>query len=537
MPDRQDAHAGGQELRIPIEQRLQRLGDAGGLDALRDGVLLGLEKESLRVAPDGVIAFTPHPPALGSALTHPWITTDYSEALTELVTPPFGRGAAVLAFLEDLHVAVYRAIGHERLWASSMPCILLGEENIPIAEYGTSNAGRMKHIYRVGLGYRYGRIMQVISGVHFNSSFGDAFWAALQHAAGDTGPPRAFRDEGYMGQIRNLQRYGWLVPYLFGASPAVCKTFLDGRPTAMAELDSGTYYEPYGTSLRMGNIGYQNRREEGVGVKACYDSLGAYVASLTHAIRTPALLWEDIGVVVDGEYRQLNANILQIENEYYSTVRPKQVLERLEKPTMALRNRGIRYVELRSPDVNVFEPLGVDEAELHFLEAFALHCLLLDSPKIRLQERWEIDRNLEKAAHRGRDPGLRLLRSGQAIALRDWATAVLDEMAPVCEVLDRVRGAGYTQSLAAQRAKVADSELTPSARVLRELRERGESFHQLARRYTEGHRAHFLSKTLSPVRQAELGREAAASIERQAAIEAADDVDFETFLASYFAQR
>lgn len=524
-------------MRIPIEQRLKRLDDAGGVESLRDGIVLGLEKESLRVAPDGVIAFTPHPRALGSALTHPWITTDYSEALTELVTPPFGTAAAVLAFLEDLHVAVYRAIGRELLWASSMPCILLGEENIPIAEYGISNAGRMKHIYRVGLGHRYGRIMQVISGVHFNSSFSDAFWEALLQAAGEAGPLRAFKDEGYMGQIRNLQRHGWLVPYLFGASPAVCKTFLAGRPTKMAELDSGTYYEPYGTSLRMGNIGYQNRREEGVGVKACYDSLGAYVASLTHAIRTPALLWEDIGVVVDGEYRQLNANILQIENEYYSTVRPKQVLDRLEKPTIALRKRGIRYVELRSPDVNVFEPLGVDEAELYFLEAFGLFCLLIDSPKIRLQERWEIDRNLEKAAHRGREPGLRLLRSGLAITLRDWAAEVLDAMAPVCEVLDRVRGGGYTQALAAQRAKVADPELTPSARVLAELRERGESFHQLARRYTESHRAYFLSKTLGEARSAALDREAAASLERQAAIEAADDVDFETFLARYFAQR
>jgi glutamate--cysteine ligase len=524
-------------LRLPIEQRLKRLGDAGGLDALRDGVALGLEKESLRVAPDGVIAFTPHPKSLGSALTHPWITTDYSEALIELVTPPSGGAAEVLAFLDDLHVAVYRAIERELLWASSMPCILLGEENIPIAEYGTSNAGRMKHIYRVGLGNRYGRIMQVISGVHFNSSFGDAFWAALQRAAGDTGTPRQFRDEGYMGQIRNLQRFGWLVPYLFGASPAVCKTFLDGRPTRMPELDSGTLYEPYGTSLRMGNIGYQNRREEGVGVKACYDSLGAYVASLTHAIRTPALLWEDIGVLVDGEYRQLNANILQIENEYYSTVRPKQVLDGLEKPTVALRRRGIRYVELRSPDVNVFEPLGVDETELRFLEAFALFCLLVDSPKIRLQERWEIDRNLEKAAHRGREPGLRLLRSGLAVTLRDWANSVLDAMGPVCEVLDRVRSGGYGEALAAQRAKVADPELTPSARVLRELRERGESFHQLARRYTESHRAHFLAKTLPPGRQAELDRVASASLERQAAIEAADDVDFETFLATYFAQR
>jgi glutamate--cysteine ligase len=523
-------------VRAQIEQRLARLDAAGGLEQLRTGITVGLERECLRVAPDGVIAFTPHPRALGSALTHPWITTDYSEALLELVTPPFGSAPEVLAFLQDLHLFVYRYIHPELLWAGSMPCILAGEENIPIAEYGTSNRGRMKHVYRVGLGHRYGRVMQVIAGVHFNCSFGDGLWEAWQAALGEGGRLRSFRDDGYMGLIRNLQRFGWLVPYLFGSSPAVCKTFLDGRPTAMAELDESTYFEPFATSLRMGNIGYQNRREEGVGVKACYDSLGAYIKSLKHAIETPGLLWEEIGVLVDGEYRQLNANILQIENEYYSTVRPKQVLEGLEKPTLALKRRGIRYIELRSPDVNVFEPLGVDEDELRFLEAFVLFCLLVDSPTIRLQERCEIDRNLEKVAHRGRDPELRLLRGGLGLPLPSWANELLGAMEPLCEALERARRGDYRQVLAAQQAKVADPELTPSARVLAEMRAHGESFHAFGRRQAEGHRRHLEKLALPAERQAQLEQEVAASLARQAAIEAADDVDFATFLDRYFMQ-
>jgi glutamate--cysteine ligase len=523
-------------LRAQIEERLARLDAAGGLAALRTGITVGLERECLRVAPDGVIAFTPHPRALGSALTHPWITTDYSEALLELVTPPFGSPPEVLDFLRDLHLFVYRRIHPELLWAGSMPCILAGEQNIPIAEYGTSNRGRMKHVYRVGLGHRYGRVMQVIAGVHFNCSFADGFWEAWQAALGQGGRLRSFRDDGYMGLIRNLQRFGWLVPYLFGSSPAVCRTFLDGRPTRMAEFDESTYYEPYATSLRMGNIGYQNRREEGVGVKACYDSLGAYIKSLKHAIETPGLLWEEIGVVVDGEYRQLNANILQIENEYYSTVRPKQILEDLEKPTLALKRRGIRYIELRSPDVNVFEPLGVDEDQLRFLEAFVLLCLLVDSPAIRLQERCEIDRNLEKVAHRGRDPELRLLRNGLGLPLQAWAGELLEAMDPLCTVLEQARGGAYRQVLAAQRSKVADPELTPSARVLAEMRAHGESFHGFARRQAEGHRRHLGKLALTPGREAQLEQEAAASLVRQAAIEAADDVDFGAFLDRYFSQ-
>ncbi len=523
-------------MRAQIEDRLARLDAAGGLAPLRNGITVGLERECLRVAPDGVIAFTPHPRALGSALAHPWITTDYSEALLELVTPPFGSASEVLGFLQDLHLFVYRRIRPELLWAGSMPCILAGEENIPIAEYGTSNRGRMKHVYRVGLGHRYGRVMQVIAGVHFNASFSDGLWEAWQAALGQGGRLRSFRDDGYMGLIRNLQRFGWLVPYLFGSSPAVCKTFLDGRPTRMAEFDESTYYEPYATSLRMGNIGYQNRREEGVGVKACYDSLGAYIKSLEHAIETPGLLWEEIGVVVDGEYRQLNANILQIENEYYSTVRPKQILEDLEKPSLALKRRGIRYIELRSPDVNVFEPLGVDEDELRFLEAFVLFCLLAESPAIRLQERCEIDRNLEKVAHRGRDPELRLLRDGLGVPLPEWAGELLAAMAPVCEALERTRGGAYLEVLAAQQAKVADPELTPSARVLAEMRAHGESFHGFARRQAEGHRRHLAKLALSPGREAQLEQEAADSLTRQARIEAADDVDFATFLERYFSQ-
>jgi len=523
-------------LRAQIEERLARLDAAGALQALGSGITVGLERECLRVAPDGVIAFTPHPRALGSALTHPWITTDYSEALLELVTPPLGSPPQVLDFLRDLHLFVYRRIHPELLWAGSMPCILAGEENIPIAEYGTSNRGRMKHVYRVGLGHRYGRVMQVIAGVHFNCSFADAFWESWQAALGEGGRLRSFKDDGYMGLIRNLQRFGWLVPYLFGSSPAVCKTFLDGRPTRMPEFDESTYYEPYATSLRMGNIGYQNRREEGVGVKACYDSLGAYIKSLEHAIETPGLLWEEIGVVVDGEYRQLNANILQIENEYYSTVRPKQILDGLEKPTLALRRRGIRYVELRSPDVNVFEPLGVDEDELRFLEAFVLFCLLVDSPTIRLQERCEIDRNLEKVAHGGRDPQLRLLRAGFGVSLTAWASDLLGAMAPLCEVLEGARGGEYRRVLADQQAKVDDPELTPSARVLAEMRAHGDSFHGFARRQAEGHRRHLGKLMPDAQRFAQLEQEAAASLARQAAIEAADDVDFPTFLDRYFKQ-
>jgi len=306
-----------------LDQRVAWLLNADQRSVL-DGRLLGLEREALRMAPEGSISQNPHPVVLGSALTHPYITTDYSEALLEFITPPLPSADQALRFLDDCHRFVYRFIGDELLWAASMPCILAGEASIPIAEYGRSNLGFMKHVYRRGLAWRYGRIMQVIAGIHFNFSLPDEFWMAFRDQEGDRRSLADFRSESYFGLIRNLQRFGWLILYLFGASPAVCKSFLDGKSTTLPAFDEHTCYGPYATSLRMSNIGYTNRTEKKSGVNVCYNSLAEYIASLTQATATPWLPYEKIGVKVDGEYRQLNANILQIENEYYTSMRPKQ---------------------------------------------------------------------------------------------------------------------------------------------------------------------------------------------------------------------
>ncbi len=520
-----------------LERRLGALVSSGGLGALR-GSLMGIEKESLRVTPDGGISPRPHPRALGSPLTHPYITTDYSEALIELITPPYTGPAAALAFLGDLHKFVYDCIEAETLWATSMPCIVHGADSIPIAEYGRSNAGLMKTVYRRGLGYRYGKVMQVIAGVHFNFSFSDRLWTLYQDLEGAPEARRTFVDASYMGMVRNLQRFGWLVPYLFGASPAVCKTFLQGRPTRLKDFGAHTYYLPYATSLRMGDIGYQNSKEKGVGIQASYDSLEAYIDSLNRATQTPCPLWEQIGVVVDGEYRQLNANILQIENEYYSSVRLKQTPGRYEKPSLALRKRGIRYVELRSLDVNAFQPLGVDQSQLRFLEALMLFCLLQDSPPVSDLERREIDQNLGGTAHRGRDPGLHLRRGGRERPFRALAGEVLEAMQGISAVLDQANATReYSESLRAQIGLVADPEGTPSARMLAEMREHGEGFHAYAARKSAEHRQYFRDQALSPERLAALEALVQASLSEQAELEAPDDTPFTDFLAAYFSQR
>jgi len=224
---------------------------AKGYDRLLAGIQRGIEKESLRIDSDGALSTRRHPESLGSPLTHPHITTDYSEALLEFVTPVCDKIQDVNDFLTRIHRYVYRNIGDEKLWVNSMPCILRGEESIPIAQYGNSNVGRMKQVYRRGLQYRYGRIMQTISGIHYNFSLPDAFWQTFfeTHAENET-RIQDHISSSYFAAIRNFHRYCWLLFYLFGASPAVCKSFAAGRDVGLQTFDDETYYEPYATSLR-----------------------------------------------------------------------------------------------------------------------------------------------------------------------------------------------------------------------------------------------------------------------------------------------
>lgn len=519
------------------EKRLSQL-----INCKYDNLLLaskmGLEKESLRVSQEGTLSQTPHPHNLGSPLTHPYITTDYSEAMAEFITPPTDNLHEALDFLRNTHRFVYSELDNELLWAASMPCVVAGETSIPIADYGKSNQGMMKTVYRRGLGHRYGRVMQVISGVHFNYSFPDEFWPIFQDHEKNNEELQDFISDSYFGLIRNLQRFGWLVPYLFGASPAVCKSFIGGEQSSLESFNENTYYQPFATSLRMGDIGYQNNQEASSGIKAVYDNLDSYVNSLTSAINTPFEAYQRLGVIVNGEYEQLNANILQIENEYYSTIRPKQLAGIFEKPTHALKKRGVRYVELRSLDINAFDPLGIDEEQIRFLEAFLVFCQLHESPVIGEQERFHIDQNELAAAHRGRDPHLTLNRGDNKILLKNWASEILDAMEGVCDLLDSGRDESpFMNSLLVQKQKVIDPETTPSARMLSEMRSSGEGFFHFAFRMSKQHQKYFTDVDLSPTIKRDFAELARASWERQQEIEAGENESLEAYLQRYFEQK
>ncbi|MDD5319671.1 MAG: glutamate--cysteine ligase [Methylococcales bacterium] len=503
------------------------------------GGLKGIEKESLRIAVDGFIAQTPHPKALGSALTHPAITTDYSEALIELITPPFADVKDTLDYLHNIHQFVYEHLDHEILLGASMPCGIDGDESIPIATYGSSNIGRMKHVYRHGLWHRYGRTMQAIAGIHFNYSVPEALWVALHRQENSQLSPEQFTADAYFGLIRNFQRLGWLILYLFGASPAICKSFFKSRPALMAqfeEFDQGTLYHPFATSLRMSDIGYKSKNQ--ANLKIDYNSLSGYVSSLSKAIETPYPDYEKIGVIVDGRYRQLNSNILQIENEFYSTIRPKQIIKSGEKPTLALKRRGIRYIEMRSLDLDLFNPIGIDETKARFIEALLLTCLLKDSPGVSNQDQHTNNANQLAVANFGRKPGLELDQGKQKIPLQDWAMEILDSMQPVCAILDQDDSAKpYSSALAQQRLLVENQDLTASARMLENMTQTRQPFSRFALNKSAEHAQYFSRNKLDGTLTKQFTELAEQSLARQKELESKEQIPFDEFLKLYFSQK
>lgn len=516
-----------------LTHRLALLAEPSHLPLLSQ-CLHGIERECLRVDARGQLAMTPHPVALGSALTHPQITTDYSEALLEFITGTDSDPQNTLAELEAIHRFTYAKLGEEFLWSPSMPCPLPSEADIPIAEYGSSNIGRLKHVYRQGLALRYGKTMQCIAGIHYNFSLPEALWPVLQADDGDTRSAQDYRSTRYIGVIRNFRRYSWLLMYLFGASPALDAGFLRGRQHQLETLDADTLYLPYATSLRMSDLGYQNNAQ--AGLTPCYDDLASYTESLFRAVSTPYAPYEAMGIKdAAGNWQQLNTNVLQIENEYYSSIRPKRATGRCERPITALTERGVQYVEVRCLDIDPNSPVGIDATTSRFVDAFLLFCTASDSPFFPANGYCQRSAdNFSTVVKEGRKPGLMLDREGQPIGLAQWGHELLDQIAPYAALFDSaLGGSAYAEALAAQRAKLDQPDSTPSARLLAALSDSGLSFHdyslELSRKHADTLRAQALPADLASAYE----QAAAQSVAEQLRLEQADTEDFDTYVARY----
>ena len=391
----------------------------------------------------------------------------------------------------------------------------------------------MKHFYRVGLSSRYGRLMQAIAGIHYNFSLSDDFWSHWQEIQGNTLPTASYRSECYLALVRNFYRYTWLVAYLFGASPAVCGSFVEGKKHQLEPFGQSSYYLPYATSLRMSDLGYRSAVQEQVNFSL--DNLDGYVEALRKATETPHTPYKDIGVKVDNGYRQLNHNLLQIENEYYAPVRPKRVARSGEKPSHALRDRGIEYVEVRCLDLDPFSPVGIDQHTICFLDLLLLHCLFEDSAPLSKHGIREINHNLQRVVLEGRRPELKRL-DGNSQTLTEEGSRLLDDLVTLATLLDGTESTAYKDALRHQRSKFSNPENTPSARTLRMMEEHDGSFFEFAMAQSIEHEKFFRRYPLTPADMVGFDTIAAESIAQQKDIEGSDEISFDEFLANYFAQ-
>ncbi|VAX76444.1 Glutamate--cysteine ligase [Serratia symbiotica] len=495
------------------------------------GIRRGIERETLRVTPYGTLALTRHPVKFGAALTHHWITTDFAEAMLEFITPVYDNLDHLLTFLRDIHRYVARNLREERMWPFSMPCFIDTEQDIKLARFGSSNIGRMKTLYREGLKNRYGALMQTISGVHYNFSLPIAFWQAWRGIE-DVESGKAQISAGYFSLIRNYYRFGWVIPYLFGASPATCSSFLRNRksnlPFECAEW--GMCYLPYATSLRLSDLGYTNQSQSDLGINL--NDLASYVAALKRAVITPSETFARLGLKEGDHYLQLNSNLLQIENELYAPIRPKRVTNSEETPSDALLRGGVEYIEVRALDVNPFSPIGVDAVQVRFLDLFLIWCVLAEALDMGSAELlYCSQKNWDRVILAGRKLGqtIDLACDGSHEPLDKVGKALFNDLRRLAEVLDGELGDQQYQKVCDELVAAFDNpDLTVSARILKVMRE--ESIGCVSLGLMEKYHEMLIEEPLEILNEAELLKEKEASVQRQRHIESRDKLSFEEFI-------
>ena len=500
----------------------------------------GIEREALRVLPEGELSQHGHYSQLGAALTHGEITTDYSETLLEFITPVSYSPEEAIAQLQDIQKYTFANINGELLWPMSMPCFVNDANKVPLAQYGSSNIGKMKTVYRQGLKNRYGSMMQVIAGIHFNFSFSQNFWQVMQSLHNDEQVLNDFISDRYFSILRNYKRYCWLIPYLYGSSPALCDSFLQGKtsPLPFKRSPRGSLYLEYATSLRMSDLGYTSSEQSSL--KICYNNLHDYVDGVQKAIGLKSEQFADIGLKVNGEYQQLNGNILQIENELYAPIRPKQVMRSGEKPSQALRDRGVEYIEVRALDVNPFVDTGISIEQVHFLDIFLTYCAFINNKEFDCDSQQHHEKNMNEVVLRGRDPELLLSDAncqGEVTqkSVMTWGNELFDNMTHVATLLDKAyKTTNYSDAITRERAKINDVSLTPSAEILSIIVEQEQSLSEYSLAQASYYRQESLERDYQFYSEQYFIDGADKSHKTQCEIEANDKLNFDDFLVDYF---
>jgi glutamate--cysteine ligase len=282
----------------------------------------------------------------------------------------------------------------------------------------------------------------------------------------------------------------------------------------------------------MSDLGHQNDAQSGL--IPPYNTMMDYMRSLAQAVRKPYAPYAELGLKRGDDWWQINTNVLQIENEYYATIRPKRVIRTGERPLEALCSRGIQYIEVRCMDVDPFEPIGISLQTARFLDVYLLHCALNESRPIDLAQGEINANNFAKVVKEGRRPGLLLNGDGCDKSLPDWGSELLLAMLPVAQLLDsQCGGQSHSQALEAQRAKLSDVSLTPSAKVLQQVIANGSSYAAFGLQQSKTHTADFAARPLTQAQRQAFQVLSTESIAAQAAIESEQTGDFDAFIEDY----
>ncbi|CRK85685.1 Glutamate--cysteine ligase [Candidatus Providencia siddallii] len=493
-----------------------------------NGIQRGIEREALRITKSGFISDTPHTEELGKALTHKWITTDFTESLLEFITPADNSIKNTLSFLRDLHRHASICLKNDRIWPLSIPCFIENEDKIIIAQYGTSNLGRFKSIYREGLKNRYGALMQTIAGVHYNFSLPIEFWNS-KASIDNIKSGKEQISEGYLHLIRNYYRFGWIISYLFGASPVIWKSFIKNK-NPMIFLNHKECYLPYATSLRISDFGYTNKSQNNLNIT--FNNLDSYILSVKKALSKSSSKFKKLGIKRNGKYIQLNTNILQIENELYTPIRPKRVLKNNDFMLEAFLNKGIEYVEVRSLDVNPFSAIGINETQASFIEIFLIWCAIAKTPKISNKEFNRCKQNWNFITTKGRKPDQTINYKNKNKSITNIGKQLFDDLARIAKVLDICYKTNLYQNTCHKlNLMIENPSLTYSSLVLNEILEKGINNYglELSKKYFN----QLINEKYEIITKEQFEKAKLDSIKKQNIMEQNEKKSFEEYLRTY----
>ena len=414
---------------------------AGGEELLAGN--FGIEVEGLRVTHNGKLSLRPHPSIFGNKLTNPYITTDFSESQVEIITPTFesiDEAFDFFSFMSDLvNVSLDK---DEYLWFQSLPCILPKSSDIPIARYEGDEKAQESMDYRKGLAKKYGLRKQLISGIHFNFSFSEDFIQKLYDNSCSGKSFKDFKDNLYLKVTRNYLRHLWLIVYLTGASVACHNTFNHECVQLMdRQGKSGSLYTSTGCSLRNSSFGYKN-------LKKLYPS------------------YNSVREFTDDVQSYIDEGILSEAKELYTQIRlkPKNPPDLLN----SLNEDGVRYIEVRTLDINPFYKCGLIKKDMEFIHLLLVYCLLKDeSDYVNWQKESLI--NEERVAVSAFDPDMRLLKDGEETTINEWGLEIIDRMRVVLEEFD-IDCDGILDNMA---DKIRNPSITYAGQIVKLVEEKG----------------------------------------------------------------